>query len=1159
MSRRWGRAWRPPAGPQTAALSRTCRGDLGHFPASRRARLFLAALALAVCAGRAPAITVEPGEFTIAVIPDTQYKTHENDGEFEAMTGWLATNRVALNIRHVAHLGDLTFFSDPAEYNVAHTAMTALDGLLPYSVLPGNHDLGYLDWGSPAAYTNTFPAARFAGMPGYGGSYPAGSNRNSYQLLSAGGQDWLILNLEHEPDTAVLDWASTVLHVHRQRHALVCTHGYLNHERQRAWGGVAIWAMLQQHDNVRLVLCGHIQQDRRAIAVNANGRAVYELAHRNPSYLRLYVFRPALGRVDAYTVDPLNAVYDTDPESQFALPLCMGVVAGGNLPPVAGAGTNQTAVLLDDNSAGTVTLRGTATDPDDWPDPPSMLTWVWQKTAGPGACTIADPFALNTPVGLHAPGEYVFRLTASDGRHAGSAEVTVRALEIRAGLDQTVAWPTNHVALHGAVAEPGWPDPASVTSTWLCANGPGPVTFTAPHALETTASFNVEGLYALRLVASDGVQAGYDELTVSLQPAPPANLAAAALSTNEIRLSWTDATAGEAGFDLQRSLDPADFSNAVPVSLAANSSAWTDTGLVPNTAYHYRLRVLKNGAGSTWAGPVTATTLNDKPAAPSRLMAIALSSSQVRLTWQDNSDNEDGFRLRRSTDNVTFIEIAVTAANATQYTDAGLSPGTTCFYKVKATGPGGGSDYTPVVAVTTPDLEAAEPPSNLAAAAVSSTEILLAWRDNSTTETGFRIRRSTDGETWAVIATVNVNVTNYCDAGLTANTTYDYKVKATDLYGGSDYCAATGATTPAGSGDWLACNDLAWFAGQPGENITTYTTTNAFPAGVRHGELVDYETGRRPGVTLTVDGGQGVAESQGAHPAPGTDAHDLFDGRVSGQGTVSYGEQDLVLTFAGLDPATRYEVALYADRNGSSYVGDSARTHFGTLTGARAFRNASSPGAGTADVNVADDTAVYNAGYNAAPGLLTRFTHIEPGADGIVALRLKRDSARKLYTYANAVMIKTMGASCLPIGEDADRNNLNDAWETAHFGDAAVEPDDDPDGDGISNLDEYIAGTDPLAKPAEAAQGKGGFIVDVRLAGGTVQVAFVTIAADGPGYEGLTRHYALETAVAGAAEAQWSPVPGCTDILGAGQTITHQPAEPGAGTTRLYRARVWLE
>ena len=89
-------------------------------------------------------------------------------------------------------------------------------------------------------------------------------------------------------------------------------------------------------------------------------------------------------------------------------------------------------------------------------------------------------------------------------------------------------------------------------------------------------------------------------------------------------------------------------------------------------------------------------------------------------------------------------------------------------------------------------------PSNLIATAVSRSQINLAWTDNATNETGFRIERC-KGSTctnFAQIATVGANVNSYSNTKLTANTTYRYRVLAYNASGNSVYSNIAAATTP---------------------------------------------------------------------------------------------------------------------------------------------------------------------------------------------------------------------------------------------------------------------------------------------------------------------------------------------------------------------------
>lgn len=92
-------------------------------------------------------------------------------------------------------------------------------------------------------------------------------------------------------------------------------------------------------------------------------------------------------------------------------------------------------------------------------------------------------------------------------------------------------------------------------------------------------------------------------------------------------------------------------------------------------------------------------------------------------------------------------------------------------------------------------LLAPEAPTNLVATAISETQITLNWTDNSTSETGFKIERSTGGGGYSEIAIVGANVNAYVDSSRVPNTTYTYQVRAYNSAGNSAYSNPSSATT----------------------------------------------------------------------------------------------------------------------------------------------------------------------------------------------------------------------------------------------------------------------------------------------------------------------------------------------------------------------------
>jgi predicted phage tail protein len=145
--------------------------------------------------------------------------------------------------------------------------------------------------------------------------------------------------------------------------------------------------------------------------------------------------------------------------------------------------------------------------------------------------------------------------------------------------------------------------------------------------------------------------------------------------------------------------------------------------------------------------------------------------------------------------------VQLTAADITSWDDSGLSAATAYSYRVKATNAAGDSDYSNTASATpgqTPPLA----PSGLTAAALSTSSIHLAWTDNSSDETGFKVERSPDGTSaWTEVELTAAGVTTWDDSGLSPGTTYYYRVRANNAGGDSAPSnvanAATLQTAPA--------------------------------------------------------------------------------------------------------------------------------------------------------------------------------------------------------------------------------------------------------------------------------------------------------------------------------------------------------------------------
>ena len=164
-------------------------------------------------------------------------------------------------------------------------------------------------------------------------------------------------------------------------------------------------------------------------------------------------------------------------------------------------------------------------------------------------------------------------------------------------------------------------------------------------------------------------------------------------------------------------------------------------------------------------------------AAPSHLIAGALSPNQVLLRWTDNSVSESGFRIERAPGGATnWTRIASVGYDTTTYLDRSLSEGTSCCYRVKAYLLDRESDPTEYAEVCTPPLA----PTGLTAVqdANNVLQINLTWNDTSRVETGYQLQRKRTGSQFETIDTLEADASSYQDTGLSAYTTYYYRLKA---------------------------------------------------------------------------------------------------------------------------------------------------------------------------------------------------------------------------------------------------------------------------------------------------------------------------------------------------------------------------------------------
>lgn len=229
---------------------------------------------------------LEDYAYSFAVIGDTQILALSYQDKFTALYDWILGNVESKKIKFVLGMGDITDDDTNAEWALAKKNIIRMNGVVPYSLVRGNHD-------SINQMKKYFPMSEFGST--VTGTYESNSIINSYHKFAVGDVKYLVFTLDYGAFDEVLNWAAGIIEAHPDHNVIITTHAYMfrdgttldagdvvppSNKGPKYNNGDEIWdKLVKKYENIVLVLSGHDPCDYVVAAQDkgVNGNVVTQM------------------------------------------------------------------------------------------------------------------------------------------------------------------------------------------------------------------------------------------------------------------------------------------------------------------------------------------------------------------------------------------------------------------------------------------------------------------------------------------------------------------------------------------------------------------------------------------------------------------------------------------------------------------------------------------------------------------------------------------------------------------------------------------------------------------------------------------------------------------------------------------------------------------
>jgi len=317
------------------------------------------------------------------------------------------------------------------------------------------------------------------------------------------------------------------------------------------------------------------------------------------------------------------------------------------------------------------------------------------------------------------------------------------------------------------------------------ADGSNPYLYFSTDTLEKKLGINpsawpAELSFAMTVVNEDGdfgETTLIDSIYVSRRPVAPGNLALTRISDKSFNLFWDDKASNETKYEVWRQ----DGSNNAFLrikDLPINTISTNDIVNSDYINYGYQIRAV-NGFGYSAFSNIVYSSGVPGGDAPTNLKGEALGASTIQLSWDDNSDTEDGFVLERTNPATgVFERLAVLPRNTLEYFDYDLYPLTTYKYRVASFKSSSISAYSNIVTISTYGVDISAPDNLIATFNPIDKKVNVTWNDNTLFEEGTILeRKETINGEYSIIGTTTTDVNYFSDGNILENQIYYYRAK----------------------------------------------------------------------------------------------------------------------------------------------------------------------------------------------------------------------------------------------------------------------------------------------------------------------------------------------------------------------------------------------